>query len=63
MAQAHIHVFIPELFTPLKLWQRDFDFKPESDELMRLLASHRQHKLPVKGLERTIALGRIAPCL
>ncbi|MGB0846684.1 MAG: hypothetical protein ACPGSM_08155 [Thiolinea sp.] len=52
MSVAHHHVFIPGLFAPLTLWQRDFGFQPESPGLMRLLADYQQYQLPVTGLER-----------
>lgn len=50
----HYHVFIPGLFAPLKLWQRDFAFQPESAALLRLLADYQPHVLPLHGLERSV---------
>lgn len=59
MSAQHVHVFIPELFRPLALWQRDFAFKPEADGVLALLAQAVRQPVPVSGWERTLlhALG------
>ncbi len=52
LSHAHYHVFIPGLFAPLKLWQQDFAFVPESPALLALLADYEVQSWPVSGLER-----------
>lgn len=53
-ALPQVHVFIPQLFAPLRLWQQDFAFEAVAPALMALLAKYQQQPLPVSGVERSI---------
>lgn len=50
----HLHIFMPEVFAPLALWQQDFGFEPGSAALMTLLAKHQHQSVSVSGLERSV---------
>ncbi len=49
-----VHLFIPQLFSPLARWQQDFAFQPKADSVLVLLAHAKRCRLPVTGLERTL---------
>ncbi len=53
MTIAHLQLFIPGLFQPLALWQKDFGFQPESSALLTLCAQTDIDPLTVTGLEDT----------
>ena len=49
-----LHVLVPDLLAPLKLWNKDFGFEPESETTATLLAHSQQKNVPFKGLDATI---------
>ena len=50
-----IHLCIPQLFKPLKLWNRDFRFKPKASELSLLLRQFESDKTEsVQGLDASL---------
>ncbi len=50
-----IHLCIPQLFQPLKLWSRDFHFEPKAPELSLLLRQFESDKTEsVQGLDASL---------
>jgi hypothetical protein len=54
LAKTHLHLLVPGLLQPLKLWRKDFAFQPQAENLLRLCANARPETLPVQGLENTL---------
>ena len=46
-----LHILIPDLLSPLKLWHKDFGFEPQSGSIATLLADSQIKEVPFKGLE------------
>ncbi len=46
-----LHILIPDLLAPLKLWHKDFGFEPQSDSIATLLANSQTKEVPFQGLE------------
>jgi hypothetical protein len=49
-----LHVLVPDLLAPLKLWNKDFGFEPESETTATLLAQSKQKQVPFKDLDSAI---------
>ncbi len=49
-----LHVLVPDLLAPLKLWHKDFGFEAESDSTATLLAYSEHKQVPFKGLDAAI---------
>lgn len=49
-----LHVLIPDLLGPLKLWHKDFGFKPESKSAVTLFTNSLPKDVPFKGVDATI---------
>ena len=49
-----VHLLIPKLLSPLKLWNKDFAFEPESNILSKLLANSQTTNTPTNGLHHTL---------
>ncbi len=49
-----LHILMPDLLQPLKLWQQDFGFTPQSNITAGLLANSQQKKVPFSGLDSSL---------
>lgn len=49
-----LHVLVPDLLAPLKLWHKDFGFEPESKSIATLLVNSQRKDVPFKGLDASI---------
>ncbi|HIO93579.1 MAG TPA: hypothetical protein EYG68_12175 [Leucothrix mucor] len=49
-----LHVLIPDLLSPLKLWNQDFGFVAVTNETVALLAQHQRNKVPFSGLDSSL---------
>ena len=49
-----LHVVIPDLLAPLKLWHKDFGFEPESETTAALLTHSQCKDVPFQGLDSAI---------
>ena len=46
-----LHILIPDLLSPLKLWHKDFGFEPQSHSIATLLENSQIKAVPFQGLE------------
>ncbi len=46
-----LHILIPDLLSPLKLWHKDFGFESQSHSIATLLANSQTKEVPFQGLE------------
>jgi hypothetical protein len=49
-----LHVLVPDLLAPLKLWHKDFGFEPESESIAALLVNSQRKDVPFEGLDASI---------
>jgi len=49
-----LHILVPDLLAPLKLWNKDFGFMPEAETIATLLSQSKQKQVPFKDLDTAI---------